>query len=152
MNNTTILETTLSALIDLGHISRRSYNVLNQMGVQNVRDIVRMTARDIMRQRNCGETTIRDISEFLGARHLKLDMTEEEITLYEREDARKGRMERLEKEDFWVKQLCEATLRVAPHISGIVHVGRDSMEEYADESIRFAKILVERLRNEVDNI
>lgn len=152
MNNTNILDSELSSLIDLGHINRRSYNVLDQMGVKNVRDIVRLTRKEIMNQRNCGTTTVRDISEFLGSRNLKLDMTDEEINLYEREDARKGRKDRLEKEYFWVKLFCEAALRVSARMSGFIPINGDRMEDCADESIRFAKILVEKLRREVDDL
>ena len=152
MSNMNILDSELYSLFRLGHINRRSYNVLYRMGVNNVRDIVRLTRNELMCQRDCGVTTVRDILEFLGSKNLKLDMTDEEIAIYEREVIRKSLNERLEKEDFWVKLFCDAAIRVSPHVSGIFPISNEHIDDYADKSIRYAKILVSKLRQEFDDL
>lgn len=60
-------------------LSTRSINILRYMDIETIYDLVRLTEKEIHRQRNAGKKTLTEIQDALEAYGLKLEMSHREI-------------------------------------------------------------------------
>lgn len=72
--------------IDALESSIRSRNCLLHEEIYNIGDLVCKSERELLRTKNIGRKTIREISEILGSVGLKLEMTKDEMAAYKSPD------------------------------------------------------------------
>ena len=64
-----------SRIVDL-NISIRALNVLKSINCNTLRDVIKLSPKEIFETRNCGKKTLADIIEFLRDEGLELGMDE----------------------------------------------------------------------------
>lgn len=79
--NYSVHESLLAKLVDY-NLSIRALNCLKAAEIETLLELVKCSHKHLLRQRNFGRKSLREILEFLEQRNLHLEMTDEEIREY----------------------------------------------------------------------
>lgn len=137
-----ILDIRISELLAERKIGRRVFNILKSANATRMDQIVKLSRSELLKYRTCGPAAIYELKECLKSYGLSLDMSDDDI------DKLRLRQKEDSPYDFWTRLLCETTIRIAQGTD--VTDRYDLLESRAYRCISFSKLLVNKLKEEVE--